>query len=199
MMSRAYNRVLIVSVVPLAAAFCYLASPYVALYHLSRALQTSDCKTLRVAIDWTRVRASLQDEITGGAGAQTAKAGIAVAKPAAATSDDLPDFGDSFATVATGNALSSDLTPESVAALVRDHPVTMVDTGGSMLAEARELVAWAFFSGPRSFEVWFRADQDPHELPVRLQLAFTRQHGWRVVGVWVPQDLLSAGDATHST
>lgn len=198
MISRAYGRVLCLSVVPLAIAFCYLASPYVALYQLSEALQTRNCQALRVAIDWNRVRASLQDEMTG-AGPARAEPVIAAVKQAASTSDDLPDFGDSFATVATGNALSSDITPESVAAMLHDHPVTVVDTGGSLLAEARQLVAWAFFSGPRSFDVWLRPDQDPHVSPVRLQLAFTRQHGWRVVAVWVPQAMLSAGDATHST
>lgn len=200
MITRAPSRSLFVFAIPLVVACSYLVSPYVALYHLSAALQAGDCNTLRVAIDWGRVRESLQQEIAG-TPAPVAP-GIAVVKQASATTapDDLPDFGDSFATTAVGNALSSDITPESVAAMMHDHPVTMVNTGGSLLAEARQAIDWAFFSGPRSFDVWLQPGQDPHEAPVRVHMAFTRQHGWRVIGVWLPQDLLSGGsDATHST
>ncbi len=191
-----------VFVVPLVVACSYLVSPYVALYRLSAALQSRDCGALRVAIDWDRVRASLQDEIAGTPAPAPAAQAIPAVKQASATtaSDDLPAFGDSFATTAVGNALSSDITPESVAAMLHDHPVTMVNTGGSLLAEARQAVDWAFFSGPRSFDLWLQPGQDPHEAPVRVHMAFTRQHGWRVIGVWLPQDLLSGGgDGTHST
>lgn len=199
MITRAPSRSLFVFVVPLVVACSYLASPYVALYHLSAALQAGDCNTLRVAIDWGRVRESLQQELARAPA--PAAAGATAVKPAAATteSDDLPAFGDSFATTAMGNAISTDITPESVAAMMHDHPVTVVNTGGSLLAEARQAVDWAFFSGPRSFDVWLQPGQDPHEAPVRLHMAFTRQHGWRVVGVWLPQDLLAGGDSTHST
>ncbi len=200
MITRASSRSLFVLAVPLVVACSYLVSPYVALYRLSAALQSRDCNTLRVAIDWGRVRESLQQEIAGAPVPVPAASepGIPAVKQALATtaSDDLPDFGDSFATTAVGNALSSDITPESVAAMLHDHPVTMVNTGGSLLAEARQAVDWAFFSGPRSFDVWLRPSQDPHEAPVRVHMAFTRQHGWRVIGVWLPQDLLAGGDAT---
>ncbi len=201
-MTRSPSRVLFFAV-PVALAVCYLLSPYLALYRLSEALQARDCVTLRTAIDWNRVRASLQKELAGDevpAPAPAAGATIpAVRVASTAADDDLPAFGESFATTAVGNALTSDITPESVAAMLHDHPVTVVATGGSLFSAARQAVDWAFFSGPRTFEVWLRADHAPGEKPVRLQLAFTRQHGWRVVGVWVPQDLLSTGDATHST
>ncbi len=203
MITRLPSRVALLFIIPVAVAASYLASPYVALYRLSAALQARDCNTLRVAIDWNRVRASLQEELTGDspAPAPSAESGIATVRQASATtaSDDLPDFGESFASTATTNALASDITPESIAAMMRDHPVTMVNTGASLLAEARQAIDWAFFSGPRSFEVWVRPTQDPHEAPVRVHMAFTRQHGWRVIGVWLPQDLLSGGDTTHNT
>ena len=156
MITRVPSRSLFVFVVPLVVACSYLVSPYVALYRLSAALQSRDCSALRVAIDWDRVRASLQDEIAGTPA--PAAPSIPAVKQASATtaSDDLPAFGDSFATTAVGNALSSDITPESVAAMLHDHPVTMVNTGGSLLAEARQAVDWAFFSGPRSFDLWLQ-------------------------------------------
>lgn len=201
MITRASSRSLIVFAIPLVVACGYLVSPYVALYRLSAALQSRDCGALRVAIDWGRVRESLAAEIAGEPAPALAAPSVAAVRQAAAisASDDLPDFGDSFATTAMGNALSSDITPESVAAMLRDHPVTMVNTGGSLLAEARQAIDWAFFSGPRSFDVWLRPNQDPHEAPVRVHMAFTRQHGWRVIGVWLPQDLLAGNEATHST
>jgi hypothetical protein len=201
--TRTPSRALLFSL-PVAVAVCYLMSPYVALYRLSEALRAHDCAVLRTAIDWNRVRASIRTELAGTEVAQSAT--VSAVKPASAITapapadDDLPAFGESFASTAVGNALQTDITPENVAAMLHDHPVTMVNTGGSLLGEVRQAVDWAFFCGPRTFEVWVRPDHTPGEKPVRLKMAFTRQHGWRVIDVWLPQDMLGGGgDAAHST
>lgn len=204
-MGRAPGRLMLWAVLPTALMVSYLVSPYVALWRLSEALRTHDCAELRVAIDWNRVRDSIGRELTGLApgsvsGGATVKQASAAVPAAPAADDDLPDFGQSFATHAVDHALATDISPESVAALLHDHPMTVAGRTG-MLAEARQALAWAFFSGPRTFEVWLRASQDANAPPVRLHMAFTRQHGWRVIGVWLPQDLLGggAGESTHNT
>lgn len=210
-MGRAPGRLLIWAVLPAALMISYLVSPYVALWRLSEAVRTSDCAELRVAIDWNRVRESIGRELAGDPVPATEAAnragtqGAAVVKeasasvPAAAADDDLPSFGESFAEHAVGHALAADISPEAVAAMLHDHPMTVTGRT-SLLSEARQAIDWAFFSGPRTFEVWLRAGRDANAPPVRLHMAFTRQHGWRVVGVWLPQDLLGGGgEPTHST
>ena len=172
--------------VPLALTLGYLASPYVALVRLACAIRSNDVAVLASAIAWNDMRADLASQL-GGAVVQNASATV----PAAG--DDLPDFGSSFASSATSNAISTSLTPESLHALLGGgHAQT-----GNLMSEARALLAGGAFHGPAGFDLTIAPDPATTATPVCIHLAFTWRHGWRVERVHLPPAYLD-GDVSRT-
>ena len=174
------------------AVVFYTVSPYVALWRVSNALRCHDVAALRSTIDWNRVRAGLKAELTGTEGS------VATVKQASASasaqSDDLPEFGDSFAKNAISNVVDEDCDPEHVGAMLGHGP----SHGPSTLAAARRMLAWAFFTGPETFQALVRVSDDPHAEPVRVKMMFSA-HGWRVTDVWLPEAMLDAPAEANAT
>jgi hypothetical protein len=169
----------------------YAASPYVALWRVGVALRSHDVSSLRAEIDWNGVRNGLKAEL-GGDPSPLPTTTVAV-KTASSTAadDDLPDFGESFAKTAVSNVVDEDCDAEHIGAMLAGDPAR----GGSMIAQARRMVAWAFFTGPKNFQAFLRVGGDPHEAPVKVQMRFSPSHGWRIENVWLPQTMLSSPDA----
>lgn len=196
----------------------YMASPYVALWQIGQALRSNDVRELRAAVDWSGVRAGLKEEIeasladappvaqavasrSGTPAAsmpvlapQAAMARVGGSVPAASrpvdtasAADDLPEFGDSFATTAVSQSVDQDCTPEKLAGMLGAKP-----DHSSTLAEARRAITWAFFTGPRRFEALVNPGAGASH-PVRVQMAFSRRHGWKVTRVWLPPEMLDQG------
>ena len=127
----------------------YAASPYVALWRMSVALRSHDVASLRSEIDWSRVRDGLKQELTG-ALPDADQPTIEAVKPASVTTasdDELPEFGESFAKTAVGNVVDEDCDPEHVEAMFGSRP----SQPAGIVAQARQMLAWAFFTGPKTF------------------------------------------------
>ncbi len=171
-------------------AVSYALSPYVALWRVSVALRSHNLAALRADVDWGQVRDGLKLELTGGA--QPTVQALKTAMATSSTSDDeLPDFGDSFAKTAVSNVVDEDCDAEHVEAMLGHGAVPR----GSLIEQAKHMVTWAFFTGPESFQAMVRVGVDPHEAPVRVEMVFTRHHGWRVTSVWLPTQMLSTPEA----
>ena len=170
--------------------FAYAASPYVALWRMSVALRSHDVASLRSEIDWVKVRDGLKRELTSDMPAPATDP----VKPAVATAapdDELPEFGESFAKTAVSNVVDEDCDPEHVEAMFGQSP----SHASGVVAQARRMLAWAFFTGPKTFQALLRVSDDPRQAPVRVRMVFTGGSGWRVTGVWLPQRMLSPPDA----
>ncbi len=186
--------------IPLALILGYAASPYVALWRLGQALRCHDQATLARSVDWTQVRSGLKVEIADAVdhgtvgGVEPAGGASATVKQASlrASADDLPGFGDSFASDAVSNAVDEDVNPANVGSMFGQNGPSHM----SVLAEARSALGSAFFTGLQHFEVRLHTGRDPHDAPVRVRMAFSARHGWRVISVWLPQAML--GDQAHT-
>ena len=175
----------IAPVLLLAAA--YVAAPYVTVWRLAGALQHADVALLDRLIDWPAVRAGLKDDINDGImGVHRPSLGDA-ARPIE-SGDSLPPFGASFVTGIAGNVVDHDVTPEHLAAAIRQTPVrdeTPVAPG----------IRRAYFDGPASFEIEVRCPgQDADDEPLRLRLAISGG-SWKVVRAWIPQDLVDEANS----
>jgi hypothetical protein len=120
----------------------------------------------------------------------------AVVTKAAHPLPDLPPFGASFMAGIAGNIIDREVTPQHLAALMRQmmtaEPPSLASLGGSLRS-----IEHAWFDGPASFEIRLRyAGQDEDDEPLRLRLEL-QSGGWRVMRAWVPQDLIErASDRT---
>ena len=157
------------------AALGYLASPYVALWRLSAALDAADTDTVAGAVDWDSVRQGLKQDIAEGV----------VGMPAAqmVSSNTLPPFGSGFFVGIASTFVDREVTPTQLVVVL--HDLSTTDTQG-----APAHIDGAFFDGPASFLVRIHAPgQDNDEAPLRVMLEW-RGFGWKVTRAWVPQDLM---------
>ena len=171
--------------VPVALAVGYLASPYVAIARLAYAVRVNDVGVLANAVDWGRVRAGLDQEVTSQGGADVRNAAATV--PAA--SDDLPAFGQSFATDAMSNAIASAVTPSGLQTMLAQH------RSGDVLSSIRSVVDGAVFIGLDRFELRLPTASGHGGDPLRIGFRFSARHGWRVERVVLPPDMLDGRDA----
>ncbi len=173
-------------------AVVYAVSPYVALWRMSVAFRAHDLVSLRADIDWAGVRNGLKQELSSAVGAPAAT--TRAVKPASlstsADSDELPEFGASFAKTAVSNVVDEDCDPEHVEAMFGTGP----SHSSTTIGQARRMLAWAFFTGPKSFQALLRVSDDPRQPPVRVRMVFGGR-GWQVTNVWLPQRMLASPDA----
>ena len=174
-----------------AAAVLYVLSPYVALWRMSVALRSHDVVSLQSEIDWTQVRNGLKQELTSSAPSPATLKAIRPALSTGEADDELPEFGESFANNAMSNVVDEDCDAEHVEAMLGSGPVR----AQGLVAEARHKLAWAFFTGPKSFQALVRVSDNPSQAPVRVRMVFTGGRGWRVTSVWLPRQMLSTPDA----
>ena len=162
---------------PLALLMGYLASPYVAMARLGYAIRTNDVSVLSDAVDWSRVRTGLDQEIMG-----TALPQPMARATAATTDDDLPDFGQSFAATATASAMATTITPTGLEAILANEK----RSSAGLLAEAKQAIGGAVFIGLNRFEIRLPSDAGVRGAMVRVGFRFTARHGWRVERVVLP-------------
>ena len=191
----------------------YLAAPYVTLWRLAHALQTGDARTVEGIIDWNAVRQGLKQDVADGIvglpeGDDDTPRKIASDDdtPRKISSDDaqptptarfatntLPPFGASFMTGIAGNVIDREVTPSHVVKMVREFTSADDESIAGMISALGEV--HAFFDGPTSFVMRLRcAGQDDDDPPLRVRLVL-RGGSWRVVRVWVPQDLIERADS----
>jgi hypothetical protein len=160
-------------------AACYAGGPFVTLWRIGRALEAGDVAVLQGAIDWNAVRQGLKDDITEGL--------IGLPPQALASGTALPPFGAGFASALAATAVDRDVTPE---ALLR-----VAGARNPAGAAPFAAIVGARFTSPLEFELRLRLPgQDAGEPPLHLRLAL-RAGGWRLVRVWIPQDLMDLAAA----
>lgn len=80
----------------------YMTYPYMTLWSISKAMQTHDTKQLLTYLDWQAIKTNLQTDLAHSI------------QSTPTTNDELPDFGNSFATTAISNAVDLHVTPENL-------------------------------------------------------------------------------------
>ena len=162
-------------------ASCYVAGPFVTLWQIARACETGDLAVLQGSIDWGAVRQGLKDDIAEGV--------VGMPPQALLAGNVLPPFGAGFMNGIAATEVDRSVTPQGLreAADVFDPAAH----GGSALPS----IVDAGFTTPTRFDLRVHLPcQGAEEPPLHLRLAFYAG-SWRVVRVWVPQDLMDRAGA----
>jgi hypothetical protein len=170
--------VLGVLIVPVLAAFAYVAYPYVTLARLGAALGTGDAKTLEKLVAWGPVREGIKEDISDD-----------VPDEPAAPGGGLRPFGFSFAHTVASSLVDAHVSPHGILAAAQRFEA------GSLTLGAVSGIKWAFFETPTQFLAELvppgvAADQPPVRVQMELQ-----GFSWKVTRVWLPHVLLAAANA----
>ena len=149
----------------------YLASPYVVLWHLDRALQSGDDAYVSRHVAWRAVRAGMIADV-----GEAIRNGVAPRQ----NPHDLPPFGASFVQGMAGHLVDSNLQ--------QDHVMAALHRVAGPEGAAAGAVRWAFFDGPVSFHAVVAM---PNGAPVRLEMRLVGGR-WRIVRADMPPTLLAA-------
>lgn len=156
-----------------AIAALYLAYPYVTLYRLGQAIRAGDAGSLRVMVDWPRVREGIKEDISD----------MGVDEPRqTAASNALPPFGASFVRGVAASSVDQQVTPEALAAITGPGPEASQGTPVH--------IVWAFFQSPGRFVASLNT---PTHKAIRLEMEL-RGASWQVTRVWLPPKLLASAD-----
>jgi hypothetical protein len=167
----------------------YVAMPYVTLWEIAGALQRGDVGALQSSIDWDSVRSGLKADISEGIVSGVFDADHSAPQLA---SNTLPRFGASFISGIAGSVVDREVTPQHLAAMMRQLAPADPDAGFSMPLRG---VEHAFFESPTSFLLTVRCPgQDPGDQPLRVRLEM-EGGGWKVVRAWVSQDLVDLANS----
>jgi hypothetical protein len=171
----------------LVAGLAYGAYPYVTLYRLGEAIQTSDAQTLEALVDWPAVREGIKEDVCD----------LVVDDPGPKTDTTLPPFGASFMRGIASNAIDQAVTPQALLAATGTVATPARRPSIDHHAQSRSApeqqspdvhVAWAFFDSPTTFMISLQARGQTD--PIKLEMAL--HHGaWQVHRVWLPADLLT--------
>jgi hypothetical protein len=152
----------------------YVAYPYVTLYRLGSAIQSTDAATLESLVDWPAVREGIKEDVCD----------LASDDPEPKSGGALPPFGASFMRGIASNAIDQAVTPRALLAATAPSPLP---AGRSARQGADVHVSWAFFDSPTTFMVSFQAPGQAEPFKLEMDL---RGGEWRVQRVWLPAELL---------
>jgi hypothetical protein len=161
---RQAQRLCIVAIICSAAFF--IASPFMTLWTIASALQNNDMPTLGRAINWSSLDNCLKEQII---------AGLELHSP---EPDELPDFGQSFATNVVSNAIDTRVTQANLSKVIAE--IMPPGAIGKQL-DGRALVqvvehATGRFTRPDVFEAKIVLPGHQNESPLGIQLKI---EGWR--------------------
>ena len=172
----------------------YAASPFVTLWSVASALQNHDIGTIQGALDWRTVRTGLKNDL-----GPEASVRLASTSHMAPAQDELPDFGDSFATTIVSHVVDDVITPEHlVAMLVHAEPAKhAVPASASGALSMLGRVDHVRFIGPNRFEASVRLEDDPKAVPVTVSMQIKKWQ-WKITRIQMPDQFLSqhAGERT---
>ncbi len=144
----------------------FAASPYMALWSAGYAVSHHDRAALRGSLDWQQVRLSLKHSL-----------GLQSPVRQVAQQDELPDFGESFATNVASGMIDDDITPERLDGMLSRIPA------GARTARLPP----GHFTGPASFIADIPVANSP---PVRVSMRIEQWH-WKITAIDLPASLLS--------
>lgn len=145
----------------------YLASPFVTLWGVGASLQTHDMASLGAAINWGSLDSSLK---------QQALSGMNLLQPA---SDELPEFGTSFASTAVSNAVDVHVTQANLGTLVDEAmPAVAPKSRAASAPSFSSLITHASFRFARldQFEAELPLPGHEGETPLKIEMHI---QGWR--------------------
>lgn len=156
-----------------AALGLYLASPFVTLWNIGSAIQTHDMTALGQVINWSELDASIKHQTLSGLHLEQA-------------SDDLPDFGSSFATTAVSNAVDFTVTQANLGTLV-DQAVPAAIPANQPAPSFASLVEKASvrFTRIDQFEVDVPLPGHEHDTPLKIEMRIQNWR-WKVTKVEFP-------------
>ena len=171
------------------AVLFYVLSPLTALLSVANGLRHEDVAALRGALDWRAVRLGLKADFGGGLPVSLASAKVS-------TDDDLPGFGESFASTLVSRAVDNEVTPERMMAMLSRTDAGGTGQGGAgMLASVRSMlgrVERVTFLGPARFEAAIRMTDDPSAQPVCVSMWLERWQ-WKITQIHLPEQVLQGG------
>nr|WP_321984644.1 DUF2939 domain-containing protein [uncultured Lichenicoccus sp.] len=144
----------------------FASSPYVALWSAGYAVSHHDRSALRGSLDWQQVRLSLKHSF-----------GLASPVRQVAQQDELPDFGESFATNVASGMIDDDITPERLDGMLSRIPA------GTRAAR----MPHGFFTGPASFTADIPV---ANSAPVQISMRIEQWH-WKITAIDLPASLLA--------
>lgn len=157
---------------------CYAGGPFVTLWRITRAVDHGDLDVLRGVIDWNAVRQGVKDDTAAGL--------LGMPSQTLAVSNTLPPFGAGFVRGIVATTVDRRVTPQGLLQVAR---LLAAQAGPGGEAPFPTIVN-ARFSSPAQFDLSVRVPcQDADEEPLHLRLTF-ENGGWRLMRVWIPQDLM---------
>ena len=171
------------------AAFAlYFASPYMMLWSTGVALQRHDRAALCASLDWSQVRAGLKDEL-----------GLQRPVQQISQQDELPGFGESFASNVASGMIDDDITPERLdtilSSAMSSGPGTPGHASRGHAAPGPSVAGLphGYFAGPAHFEARIPMTGGA---PIGISLRIEKWH-WKITRVTLPEDLLTPAAPTH--
>ncbi len=172
------------------ALLFYALSPAVTLLSVASGLQHEDVGTLRGALDWRAVRLGLKADFGGGLPVSLASAKVS------ASDDELPGFGESFASTLVSHVVDNEVTPEGMMAMLsRSGTGGIGQAGAGALAAVRSVlgrVERVAFLGPARFEAAIRMSDDPSAQPVCVSMRLEHWQ-WKITQIHLPEQMLQGG------
>lgn len=156
-----------------AACAMYLASPYMTLASMGMAMQRHDQGALRSSLDWSLVRAGLKESL-----------GLRPPVQQVSQQDELPGFGESFATGVASGMIDADITPERLGSMLGNPAIHDHGMGG---------LPHGHFSGPARFDAEIQVSGgDPIRITMRIE-----KWRWKITRITLPDDILNQPTPTH--
>lgn len=174
------------------ALLFYVVSPLTALLSVANGLRHEDVGALRGALDWRAVRLGLKADFGGGLPVSLASAKVSPAD------DELPGFGESFASTLVSHAVDNEITPERMMAMLSRTGAGGAGQAGAGLAAAVRSVLGRVervaFLGPARFEAAIRMSDDPSAQPVCVSMRLEHWQ-WKITRIHLPEQMLQGGGA----
>ena len=156
-----------------AAGVLYLASPYMTLWSMGTALRSHDKAALCSALDWEQVRIGLKDSL-----------GLQRPTQQVSQEDELPGFGESFATNMASGMIDDDITPERLGTMLSGMTTHM--HGGTATPRG-------YLAGPAHFEARIPV---AGEAPIEITMRIEKWH-WKITRIRLPDEMLHPATPIH--
>ena len=165
----------------------YAVSPLAALWSVATGLRHEDVGVVRNALDWRAVRTAFKVDFGGGLPVSLASATVVPAQ------EELPDFGESFATNIVSHVVDDVITPERLVAML-SHTHDDTNRSGKRAEVAGlsmfERLGHLTFLGPTRFEAAIRVSDDPAAEPVRVSMRLEKWQ-WKITEIHLPEQMLN--------
>ncbi|WP_291366374.1 DUF2939 domain-containing protein [Acetobacter sp. UBA5411] len=156
----------------------YTLSPFMTLWTIAGAVSNHDMVALGHTINWSSLDASIKEQVLNGLNIGQVNE----------VSDELPEFGSSFATNIVSNAVDTRVTQDNLGKVVDQAMASSpapINSGTVFSAVSHALVR---FTAANSFEAQVVLPGHENETPLRVQLRIERWQ-WKLTRVDFPTEV----------